>query len=539
MAFDALGIVQAEEEARKAAVAAAMPVPAPPPIPAPNMNNPAVAAFTNAQPVGPVALPGAAPVSMTAAPTEEAPAAAPEMGPYTPPQTQESMINLVTSDGPGGPRMTRGNLAAQQAYTKLNEDKRQRILAMADREEALGSMKGEEHDKAALDLAKGQDQLNVLDAKRAKEDEEHAAKIQKFQATSEEGRKAFLKASKEQDPHRMLGNAGTAIGFTISAMLGAVGQSLAKQGPNHAVAMINDALDRDFAGQQARVAGLRENVNMVDKQIDTLMRTGVDRRAAWLDTRANIKEGLANTIEQRARRMTGTESRTAGANAADMLRIQADEDRRNGYLLASKPSGKAPLSNYEVMKRTQELQKGQEAVRQAELKTQSDTAKANANGGEDVPEAAKNRRSKLATMYEGRNSSVSGLEALRSKIAASGQSAMGGKLPNLTNSEDVEKMVMKIQADYARGRGGPITKADQDIAEQINNVLPSLVNPATWSDDSALRRIDALLDFAKRDRDAVFAGQNAEDVAAINKTIPKPKANPADVAKRLNAKATK
>lgn len=479
---------------------------------------------------------GYQPIDQPPIPADSGTGADPGVGPQAPYLDYGQAKAIAdASAGQTGPVYTAGNILAMRKAAEINEKNEQLKRQMGDRYAALGETQGQAHDDIAFEKAKADQNINDLNEDNARKDAEQAAHVERVTQATEAGRKEYLDAAKNFNPDRLLGNAGRRVAFTVATALGALGAAFLKQGRNGAVDIINDALARDAEQQRVEIGSKRENVSMLQQQIQTLRATGVDDRSARMLAIANAKEGIARYVDTRLQSVVGEEARTSGMNLRDTLNIDATKDRLMGYQAAAKPSGKRPPTELEKVKSALELQKLNGGVRNQELAEQ--TAELKAAKGAQTPEqkeAAINRQSKIATNYAARDSAVRGLESLREKIAGS-RTAMSGALPNLTNSEDIEKAVQQIQQNYARGRGGPITAADQQISESINNILPSK-NPLTWSDSSAVRRIDALLNLTKADRDAVFEGQNARDVEEIKKTIPKRAPSAADVAARITQK---
>lgn len=462
---------------------------------------------------------------------EVSPAAGPDVGPQAP-YLDYATAYQAAGQG-GGPVMTAKNMMAARTAKDINENNRTLMRGMGGRYGELGLEQEKARDDIAFKGVMTGIEVDQMNREQAEQDKANADRQARYSEKIEAGRKEYDTAVKNFNPNRMFGNSGKRIGFAIATALGALGAAFLKQSGNSALDIINDALDRDIDAQKTGIAGKRENISLMQQQYADFRQAGMDERAARLSAKANAWEGLSKYTETRLQSVQGDEARVSGANLKDAMWMEGDKARLLTAQINAKPSG-SRMSEADRVKKALELQKLSGSVRSQEVNTQAAELKAEqskATGGEEN-QSALNRRAKLATQYAGADSAVKGLEDLRTFISGD-RMAMAARFPNLTSSEDMEKSVRKIISDAARSRGGPTTRSDQEIEEATADIIPALMNPMTWSDGSAVRRIDALMNTYTSKRDAVLEGQNAADVYAVKSQITKRKATATDEAKRI------
>ena len=469
---------------------------------------------------------------------EPAPAAAEDfpVGTTVPNMSQESAKAVVDASAgmlPGGtPVMTPANRAAANMAREVGAGMNQRTEGMAKRAEDVGA----EHEFAAMSIADrtaaANEELARINAEQAKADEEQAKRTEEFQGKVEAGRKAWSDANKDFNPSRLLGDPGKRIGFTIATALGALGQAFLKGGPNTALAIINDALDRDIMQQKQDIAGKRENISLLQQQLGEYRQAMGDTRAARLGAKANALEGLAGFVDTMKTRVDGQDKKLAADQMAFGLRQQADEARRQSYLLAAKPSGRAPMTPIERAEAQQKLMKGQLANRQTDVMTQAAEAKANGKGAEGTPEAAINRRGKLATQLAEHDTALQKVDQMISLVKSGQVGSYGANAPSMLRgkaADDFNALRDNVMDATARAYGGPTTESDRETAKKRWGAIK-------LTDTGLLDHLIRMREITKLDRDRILRGQNEGDVAAIQKNLPAAKPTEEQLRTRLNTK---
>jgi hypothetical protein len=450
-------------------------------------------------------------------PVEEEPVSAGPQAPYM--DWAQALKVARDSAAQQGPIMTVGNARAKAELGVLNEKNAALMRGQGDRIAALGEQQAANHELVADRMVKADAAVDQVNAEQQKADAADHARTEKYLAEAESGRKEYQEAVKNFDPTRLMGNAGRRVAFTLATAMGALGAAFLKSGRNDVLGIINDALDRDMEQQRVQLAGKKDNLSMMDQQYARMRAASGDDTAARLTVKANVKEGLASYVGQQAERIKAQEDKAAALNMKDQLYMDADKDRKLALQITSKPSGKAPQTDAQILQTAQGLMKSQDAIRATEVSTHAAELKAAGKGQDAKTDATKNRQLKIRDQYQAASSVVNSLEELKKGLGSGEVGAAGLAFPNLTGNEKYEKIIQRIISDAARARGGPITRSDQEQEEMINNIKASWSNPATWSDGSMARRIDALLDLSKARQNGVLEGQDPTDRADLEKQL--------------------
>jgi hypothetical protein len=233
--------------------------------------------------------------------------------------------------------------------------------------------------KAAMQDQHAQ-QLAQDNAQRAEAEAGRQARMQQLEAEQTRLAQDVAKEARGIDPDRWLHqSAGRAIGASLAAALGAYGATLAKT-PNFALQIINDAIDRDFAGQKLKLQSKQDQQSMQARTIERTRALFGDQRAGDMAARANIMELHKAQLEQLGTKFKQTE---VEANAAQSVALLTEEQAKlraqaahledvhqssntqsqvatvdgTGNAVGSGTKGQVPLTAYEVSKLASELKK--------------------------------------------------------------------------------------------------------------------------------------------------------------------------------------
>lgn len=302
---------------------------------------------------GPVTLPGA-PVT--------APAAAPA-APAEPPQdplelakwkaandsnqmTQKDWMLLAAEDlaaqnaragAGGGPTHSVKVGETQSATTQRTKVDPRAAAADA---AAAGAM--DQQKSAVLDAAHAQAQelaakaeitqrqaaeVAANNAKQADAEAARQERLAKLEAEQTRLAQDVAKEARSIDPDRWLHqSAGRTIGAALAAALGAYGATLAKT-PNYALQIINDAIDRDFAGQKLKLQAKQDAQSMQARTIDRTRALFSDQRAADMAARANLMELHKAQVEALGLKYKGTQVEANAQQAVAQLTVEQEKLR--------------------------------------------------------------------------------------------------------------------------------------------------------------------------------------------------------------------
>jgi len=239
----------------------------------------------------------------------------------------------------------------------------------------------------AARAATQEQQVNELaadNARKAEAEAQRQERMAKLEADQNRLAQDVAKEARSIDPDRWLHQSmGRTIGASLAAALGAYGATLGKS-PNFALQIINDAIDRDFAGQKLKLQAKQDQQSMQARTIERTRALFGDQRAADMAARANLLEVHKAQVEALGSKFKGTQVeaqaketvalidqdaakyRAQAAHLEDVHQSSSSSaqlatvDATGNAVGSGSGKGQVPLTAYEVSKLAAELKKKQD-----------------------------------------------------------------------------------------------------------------------------------------------------------------------------------
>lgn len=221
-------------------------------------------------------------------------------------------------------------------------------------EQTLAGQRASERDQLAqAQVANGEaqalqatgkaDQLQQYAADRANMQAENANRMEKLQGDVQKAQQGYVKAASEMDPNRYMHQKGWT--GALAMALGTF-SSVAGKGPNYALQVINQNIDRDIDKQKSDISAKKDQISFTQQIYNEQRQRFSDAVAAKEATKGAMLEVLAAKADATAARMKGTEQAANSRDAASQMRAESQARMTNAYELESKTVSSQSTTQY-------------------------------------------------------------------------------------------------------------------------------------------------------------------------------------------------
>ena len=268
---------------------------------------------------------------------------APPAANIAPPQQQAPAPNVPTlGDAALYGQLTQGGGArrdpnAVRALAATRADTQGLLTGAADTAAAAGDARAAAADEAAGVMAQRAAYVEQWAAEQAQANALRQEEGAKRRAAVEAKAVEASEAAQNLDANRLM-KGGGGVMFSIAAALGAFGASLTK-GPNFALQIMQDALDRDLETQREGVRGKKEDASFAREMYDGFRAEGQDELSAKMSTRAAMLDAFATKIDAVSAGARGRDEKAKGQQEATNFRLEANRLKEQVQEAAARPQG--------------------------------------------------------------------------------------------------------------------------------------------------------------------------------------------------------
>lgn len=296
-------------------------------------------------------IPGVAPTGQEQAPV--APQGAPTRGPGGASRPQPAPMTIPQAlDQVAGTPQARGafdqtiaGLAGDYAGPRRDPD-------LIDRQTMLEQQRAGLAERAAQTQAQIEQQVE-------QERQQHEADRQHAMASAQQRYQNAIDrvASMHLDPSHYFRDGGNAVGSVIAVALGALGQAFTGSSTNDALAMVNQAIERDLDAQRSEIDSARAGADMQGNMIDIMRGEFGDRSAADAAAHSAMLQQAALHVQEMEAGLQGQEA----LNNADALRQQLEAASQEARQQAEDRQATLDLHRAQTLRELARAQ--QEAIR--------------------------------------------------------------------------------------------------------------------------------------------------------------------------------
>lgn len=203
---------------------------------------------------------------------------------------------------------------------------------MAQRSETLGTEQEIQANVAADRAHEYGTQLADQNAKLATARADAQQKLEALQGSLDKQRDDFVKTAAKVDPNRMLKSGGNQVMAGLAVALGAFGSAFT-HGPNYALQIVNDSLNRDLEAQKAGVEAKREGLSLAQQAYAQKAQLFENKIAAQQAAKADVYDAYAAFMDEHSKRLAGTQQGVAAQQSADAFRAEGLAQRQNALAL--------------------------------------------------------------------------------------------------------------------------------------------------------------------------------------------------------------
>jgi hypothetical protein len=338
----------------------------------------------------------------------------------------------------------------------------QRIDAQIDRmmapQFALAQRQGDVNEQAAsgdADFAQDRAAIGLQrdEADAARRATQARREEQAYQSIS---RAADEVTAKQYDPDRYFKQRGpgAVVLASLAVAMGELGRGLQRTGgPNTALQVVNDAIERDLAAQREEYARAKDKLSLTSNAYAQLRQRGLDDEAAASQARAGALSAVASRAEAFRAGMKTDQAKLDADAAAQKLRDQAD-----GMKAQARAQMAAQAANAAAAQASSAARARKEAL--AEAKTAAEIEKLEAEAGKARGEA----RGEKLLVPDGRGGTFQAPSAEEARNLSNKAELTAGVARNAA-------VIERVTSQWSRGALSPADSRDYSRAVEwlVNN----------------------------------------------------------------------